>query len=401
MGLNDITSAERLHIGFFGMRNAGKSSLVNAVTGQQLSVVSNIKGTTTDPVLKTMELLPLGPVVIIDTPGLDDEGELGILRVQKARRILDQTDIAVVVVDATLGICEHEKKLIEEMERRKKPYVVVFNKADLTCSEVRTSSTGLWVSARTGFGVQQLKEALGRFASEMKREKTIIADLVYAGDTVVLVTPIDEGAPKGRLILPQTMTIRDLLDAHASALICQPEELKKTLGMLARKPKMVITDSQVFGRVNADTPLDIPLTSFSILMARYKGTLEMQIEGASLLSKLKDGDKVLISEGCTHHRRCQDIGTIKIPGWIHQFCGAKPEFVFTSGGEFPEDLSQFRLAVHCGGCMLNETAMKNRIDRCREARLPIVNYGIAIAHMNGILKRSVQMFPMIAKQLEK
>ena len=400
MGLNDTASAERLHIGFFGLRNAGKSSLVNAVTGQQLSVVSDIKGTTTDPVAKTMELLPLGPVVIIDTPGLDDEGELGILRVQKARQILDKTDIAVVVIDAQAGMGELDKQLLKEIESRKKPYIIAYNKVDLTNEINQSDNNKVWVSAKSGAGVSQLKDTLGKFSSLTKNEKSIISDLIHSGDTVVLVTPVDEAAPKGRLILPQTLTIRELLDAHASAFVCQPEELKSVLGMLGRKPAMVVTDSQAFGRVNKDTPSDIPLTSFSILMARYKGNLESQVKGASKLSKLKEGDRVLVSEGCTHHRQCQDIGTIKIPRWIQEFCGAKPDFVFTSGGEFPEDLSGFALAVHCGGCMLNETAMKNRIDRCCAFGLPVVNYGIAIAHMHGILRRSVEMFPEIVRLLD-
>jgi len=400
LGLNDTASAERIHIGFFGLRNAGKSSLVNAVTGQQLSVVSDVKGTTTDPVVKAMELLPLGPVVIIDTPGLDDEGELGFLRVQKTKQSLDKTDIVVLVVDAVAGIGPKERMLLEEIQQKKKPYVIVFSKIDLVEEKPQSEESSVCVSAKTGEGIQELKETLGRFAAQMKNEKSIIRDLIKAGDTVVLVAPIDEAAPKGRLILPQTMTIREILDAHASALICQPDELQATLGKLTYKPAMVVTDSQAFGQVSRQTPVDIPLTSFSILMARYKGNLETLVRGASILANLKDGDCVLVSEGCTHHRQCQDIGTIKIPGWIRAFSGATPKFVFTSGGEFPEDLSGFRLAVHCGGCMLNETAMRNRIDRCVQAGLPIVNYGIAIAHMHGILKRSVELFPDIVSLLE-
>lgn len=429
MGLNDTVSSERIHIGFFGMRNAGKSSLVNAITGQQLSVVSDVKGTTTDPVKKAMELLPLGPVVIIDTPGLDDEGELGSLRVQKAKQILGQTDIAVLVVDSMVGMSSLDKELVIEFAVRKIPYVVVYNKADLLentieesqertteCKDLRigelyndiagrencTISTEnvLCVSTVTGEGIHTLKEKLGSFAVNTKKEKVLAADLIEAEDLVVLVTPIDESAPKGRLILPQQLVIRDILDKHGSVVICQDTELPDTLASLAKKPKMVITDSQVFGRVSKEVPEDIPLTSFSILMARYKGDLETLVQGAAALSGVKAGDKILISEGCTHHRQCNDIGTVKMPNWIQKFTGVKPEFTFTSGGEFPEDLSQYSVIVHCGGCTLNETEMKHRIKRATDAGVPIVNYGIAIAHMHGILKRSVELFPNVVKVLE-
>lgn len=400
MSLNDMVSAERLHISFFGMRNAGKSSLVNAVTGQQLAVVSEVKGTTTDPVKKTMELLPLGPVVIIDTPGLDDEGELGRLRVQKAMQVLSSTDIAVLVVDTAIGLRELDRSLIACFRERKIPYITVYNKADLVCERQPLEKHEIYASAVTGENIYALKEKLGAFAKQLQNPKHMVADLLSEGDVVVLVTPIDESAPKGRLILPQQMAVREVLDAHAVAITCQDTELPRTLKSLAVRPKMVITDSQAFERVSADTPLDIPLTSFSILMARYKGDLPTLAAGASALSHLKDGDKVLISEGCTHHRQCNDIGTVKMPAWIERFCKAKPKFTFTSGGEFPEDLSPYSLIVHCGGCMLTETAMKHRIETAISAGVPIVNYGIAIAQMHGILKRSVQMFPDILALLD-
>ncbi|MGN0808376.1 MAG: [FeFe] hydrogenase H-cluster maturation GTPase HydF [Christensenellales bacterium] len=400
MSLNDMVSAERLHISFFGMRNAGKSSLVNAVTGQQLSVVSEVKGTTTDPVKKAMELLPLGPVVIIDTPGLDDEGELGRLRVQKAMQVLSSTDIAVLVVDAAIGLRELDRSLIACFRERKIPYITVYNKADIVCERQPLEKHEIYASAVTWENIYALKEKLGAFAKQLQNPKHMVADLLSEGDVVVLVTPIDESAPKGRLILPQQMAVREVLDAHAVAVTCQDTELPRTLESLAVRPKMVITDSQAFERVSADTPVDIPLTSFSILMARYKGDLPTLAAGASALSHLKDGDKVLISEGCTHHRQCNDIGTVKMPAWIERFCKAKPEFTFTSGGEFPEDLSPYSLIVHCGGCMLTETAMKHRIETAISAGVPIVNYGIAIAQMHGILKRSVQMFPDILALLD-
>lgn len=400
MSLNDMVSAERLHISFFGMRNAGKSSLVNAVTGQQLAVVSEVKGTTTDPVKKAMELLPLGPVVIIDTPGLDDEGELGRLRVQKAMQVLSSTDIAVLVVDAAIGLRELDRSLVACFRERKIPYITVYNKADLVCERQPLVKHEIYASAVTGENIYALKEKLGAFAKQLQNPKHMVADLLSEGDVVVLVTPIDESAPKGRLILPQQMAVREVLDAHAVAITCQDTELPRTLESLAVRPKMVITDSQAFERVSADTPVDIPLTSFSILMARYKGNLPTLAAGASALSHLKDGDKVLISEGCTHHRQCNDIGTVKMPAWIERFCKAKPEFIFTSGGEFPEDLSPYSLIVHCGGCMLTETAMKHRIETAISVGVPIVNYGIAIAQMHGILKRSVQMFPDILALLD-
>lgn len=392
MGLNDTVSAERVHIGFFGMRNAGKSSLVNAVTGQSLSVVSNVKGTTTDPVKKAMELLPLGPVVIIDTPGLDDEGELGEMRVKKAKEVLSLTDIAVLVIDSAVGKGELDEELLADIKKRGIPYVVAYNKSDLKISEAELGENEIAVSATIGDGIRELKELLGKFAKAKTSKKVIISDKLESGDLVVLVTPIDESAPKGRLILPQQMTLRDIIDAHATAILCQPEELSSTLDALGRMPKMVITDSQVFGKAAKDTPKDVPLTSFSILMARYKGELPSLIRGFEAIKNLRDGDKVLISEGCTHHRQCNDIGTVKMPGWIESFAGVKPSFVFTSGGEFPHDLSGYKVIIHCGGCMLNEAEMKNRAARAREAKIPMVNYGIAIAGMHGILERSIELF---------
>lgn len=399
MSLNQVVSAERLHIGFFGRRNAGKSSLVNVVTNQDLAVVSDIKGTTTDPVQKAMELLPLGPVVIIDTPGLDDEGMLGQLRVKKAKQILSRTDIAVLVVDASVGMAYEDEALAALFLERKIPFITVFNKADLLKETPILPDGCIYASATTREGVEKLKEMLGKFAKNVKRKQLLCSDLFDAGDAVILVTPIDESAPKGRLILPQQLILRDILDHHGLALVCQAEELKAMLAALGKKPKLVITDSQAFGKVSADTPEDIPLTSFSILMARYKGDLTALVQGASVLRDLKDGDKVLISEGCTHHRQCNDIGTVKMPGWIRKFCGNMPEFHFTSGGEFPDDLSTYRLVVHCGGCMLNEREMKSRMERCNAAGVPIVNYGVAIALMHGILKRSLEPFPSVLELL--
>ena len=408
MGLNETVSAERLHIGFFGVRNAGKSSLVNAVTGQDLAVVSDIKGTTTDPVKKAMELLPLGPVVIIDTPGLDDEGELGAQRVKKTRQVLARTDIAVLVIDSTRGRTEADEELISLFEEKKLPYLIAYNKADLLegrnagkASPAPLRDNEIFVSAATGEGIHELKEKIGAFAPTAAKDKSILADLLEPGDIVVLVVPVDEAAPKGRLILPQQQTMREILDIHCTFITCQPEELKQTLADLARRPKLVVTDSQAFKKVAADTPDDILLTSFSILFARYKGSLPRLIEGAAQLSRLKDGDKVLISEGCTHHRQCNDIGTVKLPRWIEAYSGAKPAYTFTSGTEFPEDLSSCALVVHCGGCMLNEKEMKHRIGSAVQSGVPIVNYGIAIACMNGILKRSLQAFPDILAVLEE
>ncbi len=395
MSLNAVVSAERPHIGFFGLRNAGKSSLVNAVTGQALAVVSDVKGTTTDPVKKAMELLPLGPVVIIDTPGLDDEGELGAMRVEKARQILAQTDIAVLVTDSAQGLSAPEKELLGLFEEKKLPYLIACNKADLLKGRGPLPEKGVYVSALTGEGVGELKEKLGALLKQEKNEKRIVADLLQPGDLAILVMPIDEAAPKGRLILPQQQTMRDILDARCTFAACQPEELKELLSGLGKKPKLIITDSQAFGRVAKDTPDDVMLTSFSILFARYKGDLEALVRGAAKLASLRDGDKVLISEGCTHHRQCGDIGTVKLPGWIREFSKAQPEFHFTSGGEFPADLGRYALIVHCGGCMLNEKEMQHRLACAKAAGVPMVNYGVAIAQMHGILGRSLAPFPAL------
>lgn len=400
MSLNETASAQRLHIAFFGLRNAGKSSVVNAVTGQELSVVSDVKGTTTDPVSKAMELHPLGPVVIIDTPGMDDEGELGIKRVERARKTLAKTDIAVLVVDAAAGMSGADRKLEELIRERGIPCVTVMNKADLLAARPAAEDGLLYVSALTGDGIRELKEKLGTLAKSRPDEKRIVADLLTEGDTVVLVTPIDESAPKGRLILPQQQTLRDILDSRCMAFVCQDTQLERTLAGLAEPPKLVITDSQVFGKVAKIVPDTVPMTSFSILFARYKGSLTELVRGAAHLSRLKDGDRVLIAEGCTHHRQCGDIGTVKLPGWIEKFIGIRPEYTFTSGGEFPEDLSEFSLVVHCGGCMLNEAEMQHRIAQACRTGVPIVNYGIAIAQMHGILRRSLQPFPGILALLD-
>ena len=399
MSLTNVPSSERLHIGFFGMRNAGKSSLVNAVTGQALSLVSDVKGTTTDPVKKAMELLPLGPVVIIDTPGLDDEGQLGEMRAARARQTLETVDIAVLVVDGETGMCAEDRALLALVKARKLPHIVCLTKCDRLSARAPLSENELYVSAATGEGVHALKESLGRLAGPAQRERLIAADLLPPGGLALLVVPVDEAAPKGRLILPQQQTLRELLDHHMTAVVCQDTEVKATLAMLAAKPDLVITDSQAFGRVSADVPEDIPLTSFSILMARYKGGLEAQLRGAAALAHLRDGDRVLIAEGCTHHRQCNDIGSVKLPRWIGAYTGKRVTFAFCSGGEFPVDLSPFALVVHCGGCMLTEQAMKMRIGRARDAGVPVVNYGVAIALMHGVLRRSVAMLPGAAALL--
>ena len=392
--LNDTPSGERVHIAFFGLRNAGKSSLVNAVTGQDLAVVSDVKGTTTDPVRKAMELLPLGPVVIIDTPGLDDVGPLGELRVKRALNVLANCDVAVLVHDAGQDFTQAERDLLSVFEARSLPYVIAHNKADLL--SVRPSAEALYVSALTGENVNSLKELIASLAKRKDSHKKLVSDLLTPGDIVILVVPIDKAAPKGRLILPQQQTIRDILDSGCSALVCQDPELPHVLDSLKAKPRLVITDSQVFGKVNTTLPAEIPLTSFSILFARYKGDLRTLVDGAEKLSSLKDGDKVLISEGCTHHRQCGDIGTEKIPAWIRKFSHSEPEFSFTSGGEFPDSdtLKAYALVVHCGGCMLNAQEMASRIDRAKSAGVPIVNYGVAIAQLHGILRRSLEPFKL-------
>lgn len=402
MGMNETPSSDRIHIGFFGRRNAGKSSLVNAVTGQELAVVSEIKGTTTDPVSKSMELLPLGPVVIIDTPGIDDEGRLGGLRVRKARQVLNRTDVAVLVVDGTTGRTEADEELISIFREKEIPYLVVYNKSDLTAGPLtELSEEEIWVSAREGWQIQELKERIGRLTVTGEPKRRLVGDLLAPGDFVVLVVPIDKAAPKGRLILPQQQVIRDVLEAGAAAIVVRDHELKATLAELGKKPRMVITDSQVFARASADTPGDIWLTSFSILFARYKGNLRSAAAGAATLDRLCDGDKILISEGCTHHRQCDDIGTVKLPGWIRKYTGRELNFEFTSGLEFPENLSGYRLIIHCGGCMLNEREMKYRIKCAADQKAPMTNYGIAIAYIQGILRRCVEMFPDVRAELSE
>lgn len=390
MSLNNTPSSERIHIGIFGKRNAGKSSVINAITGQNLAIVSDVKGTTTDPVMKSMELLPLGPVVMIDTPGLDDEGELGELRVKRAYQMLNKTDVALLVVDACVGMTKEDEEILNRIKLKGIPYLLVMNKADLAGNSICVEDA-LYVSAKTGKGILELKEKIAQSVSKGDFRR-IVGDLLEPFDFVVLVTPIDESAPKGRLILPQQQTIRDVLGARATAVVVKDTELEETLKRMSGKPRMVITDSQVFGKVSKLVPVDVPLTSFSILMARYKGDLKTVVEGARVLDALQDGDAVLISEGCTHHRQCNDIGTVKLPGWILEHTGKNIQFEFTSGTEFPEDLSKYKLVVHCGGCMLNEREMKYRLKCAEDQTVPMTNYGIAIAHMKGILDRSVEMF---------
>ena len=408
MSLNNTPSSERIQIGFFGKTNVGKSSLINAITGQEISLVSDVKGTTTDPVKKAMELLPLGPVILIDTPGLDDDSQLGELRKKRTRDILKQIHIAIIVMDVKIGKTDLEAHLEEELKEQKIPYLYVYNKMDLLSSEERvkeertkkvsSSQLGIeseedkksivYVSTQTKENIELLKENIASL-SIIKEEKKLVADLLQPGDHVLLVIPIDKAAPKGRLILPQQQTIRDILDANATLSICQVENVKSTLAMLEDAPKLVITDSQVFGKVKELVPKEIGMTSFSILFARYKGDLEGNVKGAHILDELQDGDKVLIAEGCTHHRQCGDIGTQKLPNWILKHTGKKIEFTFTSGSDFPEDLSGYRLIIHCGACMLNEKQMQERIRMAKNQRVPMTNYGIAIAHMNGILSRSI------------
>lgn len=408
MGMNQTPASERIHIGFFGKRNAGKSSVINAVTGQKLAIVSDVKGTTTDPVYKTMELLPLGPVMVIDTPGIDDLGELGALRVQKSYQVLNKTDIAVLVIDGTIGKTSQEDALIQRFLAKGIPYLLVYNKVDLLPEEKQkellqnSSPEEIWVSASKNLHIQELKEKIAGKKPEDTHPFPIIADLIRPMDLVALVVPVDKAAPKGRLILPQQQTIRDILEAGALSMVVRDTELKETLARFQAQgltPHMVVTDSQAFARVSQDTPAEIPLTSFSILFARYKGDLETLVRGVAALSHLKDGDRVLIAEGCTHHRQCNDIGTVKLPQWIRNYAKAEPVFSFTSGTEFPEDVSSYDMVVHCGGCMLNEREMKYRIACCQDQGVPITNYGILIAQVTGILKRSLEPFPEILKIL--
>ncbi len=408
MQMNQTPSSERVHIGFFGRRNAGKSSVLNAVTGQDLAVVSDVKGTTTDPVQKSMELLPLGPVVVIDTPGIDDEGELGALRVKKSYQVLNKSDAAVLVVDASLGLCEEDFAFIEHIQKKQIPYAVAFNKSDLAPSASLAKDLQYlkehqidFVSVSTAdlSGIDTLKEKIATLAKTEDTKLRIVADLIHPSDFVVLVVPIDKAAPKGRLILPQQQTIRDILEADATAIVVKEYELRDTLAHLGKKPRLVITDSQVFAKVSADTPADIMLTSFSILFARYKGNLPALIKGVTALEQIEDGDKILVSEGCTHHRQCDDIGSVKLPRWIRQYTGKEPEFVFSSGTEFPTDLSPYKMIVHCGGCMLNEREMKYRLACAKDQNIPMTNYGILIAYIQGILKRSVEPFPAVSMML--
>ena len=390
--LNKTPNANRIHIGFFGRRNAGKSSVVNAVTGQEISIVSDVKGTTTDPVTKAMELLPLGPVLIIDTPGIDDIGEVGELRVKRARRMLCKTDVAVLIVDSTVGKTEDDEELLRLFREKELPHITVYNKSDI--KNIRhLSENEISVSAQSGDGVEELKNKIAALAAENTAEKRIIGDMIDKNDVIVLVTPIDSSAPKGRMILPQVQTIRDILDSHAVCLVTQTDELENVLNALKEPPRLVVTDSQVFGKIKDIVPESVMLTSFSILFSKYKGFLEGAVRGAAKLDSLCDCDKILICEGCTHHRQCEDIGTVKLPSWIRAHSGAAATFEFTSGGEFPEDISGYSLIIHCGACMLNEKEMRFRARAAADAGVPFTNYGTAIAHMNGILKRSLKIFP--------
>lgn len=404
MGMNDTPSSERLHIGIFGRRNAGKSSIINAITGQNLAVVSDVKGTTTDPVLKSMELLPLGPVVLIDTPGLDDEGALGELRMKKSYQVLNKTDLALLVIDGTVGTNETEDNLIEYFIKKGVPYVLVINKADLlTMEQIRSLQSQerflentIFVSATGHNNINELKELIAAKVDTTGNKKMIVGDLIAPKDVVVLVVPVDSAAPKGRLILPQQQTIRDIIDAEGIVMVTKEDSLQETLDFLKQRPKMVITDSQIFKKVAKQVPKEIALTSFSILFARYKGNLQQMVQGAAYLKKLKDSDKILIAEGCTHHRQCEDIGTVKMPNWITAFTQKELQFEFTSGTEFPMELQEYAMIVHCGGCMLNEREMQYRIACAKDAAVPITNYGTCIAYMNGILERTLEVFPDVA-----
>ena len=399
MSLNSTPSAERVHISFFGRRNAGKSSVVNAVTNQNLSIVSDIKGTTTDPVNKAMELLPLGPVIITDTAGIDDEGELGQARIEKTKNILNKTDIAVLVVDASEGLSNYDNNLINLFKEKNTPYIVAYNKIDLLENAPLPKENECIVSALTGKGINDLKEKMAHIALSNKKEKHIVSHLLNENDIVVLVVPIDSSAPKGRLILPQQQVIRDIIDCGASAIVVKETGLKALLEKLSFSVKMVITDSQVFSYVEKIVPPSIPLTSFSILMANYKGNLEDAVKGVSSLKNIENGDKILISEGCTHHRQCEDIGTVKIPNILRKFTGKEIDFNWSSGNEFTNDITKYKAVIHCGGCMLNEREMQHRFNLAKNKNVPITNYGITIAYATGILKRSIEIFPEISKLL--
>lgn len=395
MGLQSAPSSERVHIGIFGKRNAGKSSVLNAITNQKIAIVSDIKGTTTDPVYKSMELLPLGPVIFIDTPGLDDEGELGELRMQKGLEVLRKTDLALLVVDGRAGMSRGDLLLEKEFQKRQISYLILYNKGDLVTEKIQDESC-IWISAKSGEGIKELKEQIAHLLPQGKQEKRLAGDLLAPMDFVVLVIPIDKAAPKGRLILPQQQVIRDILEAGAISVVVKDTELKETLRHLGKKPKLVITDSQVFEKANAVTPGDVWLTSFSILFARDKGNLEQVVKGTRALKSLQDGDKILISEGCTHHRQCNDIGTVKLPHWIRKYTGKHLEFHFTSGVEFEQDLTSYHMIVHCGGCMLNEREMQYRLKEAERQGIPVTNYGILIACMKGILERSLEPFSQMA-----
>lgn len=408
MGLNSTPSSERVHIGIFGKRNAGKSSVINAITNQSLAIVSDIKGTTTDPVSKAMELLPLGPVMIIDTPGLDDVGELGKMRIQKSYQVLNKSDIGILVIDGTFGQTDEDKALINKFKEKNIPYIVVMNKLDLVReqqnideNEINSNPNTIWVSSTTKENIYELKEMIAKQAPTDEPKFKIVGDLLNPSDFVVLVVPIDKAAPKGRLILPQQQTIRDILEANANAIVVKENELKNTLENLGKKPKLVITDSQVFSKVSTDTPKDILLTSFSILFARYKGDLKETVKGVKTLEDLKDNDTILISEGCTHHRQCDDIGTVKIPKWITKYTNKKINFEFSTGREFPYDLSKYKMIIHCGGCTLNEREMKYRVKCAQDQNIPFTNYGILIAYTQGILKRTLEPFSDISCLLEE
>ncbi len=396
--MNKTPVANRVCIGFFGKRNSGKSSLINAVAGQNVAVVSDVPGTTTDPVSKTMELLPVGPVLLVDTAGIDDEGTLGSLRVDQTYRTMHKTDVAVLVVDGQQEVSKEEHRLAQQLTEQKIPFLIAVNKSEELSQEKRFAwetfcegQTHVFVSALEHVGIEKLKVSIGQLACGKKKERPLVSDLVEKGDLVILVTPIDHAAPKGRLILPQQQTIRELLDSGVMTMIVQPEELECALATVNRKPKLVITDSQVFGPVSGVVPDDILLTSFSVLFARYKGILNEAVNGARILDVLRNGDKILISEGCTHHRQCGDIGTEKLPNWILKHTGKKLQFAWTSGAEFPADLSQYRLVIHCGGCMLGDKEMSYRSETARGQNVPMTNYGTAIAHMNGILERSIKL----------
>lgn len=396
MGLNNTPASERVHIGIFGRRNAGKSSLINAITGQNLAVVSPVAGTTTDPVIKSMELLPLGPVLFIDTPGIDDCGELGKMRVEKSYQALNKTDIALLAINGAAGITEDDRIFAKHLKQKNIPFITVMTKADEVSNRAIPNDFAentIWVSSKTGENIRELKERTAKLLPTGNKANRIVGDLLHPGDFVILVVPIDSAAPKGRLILPQQQTIRDILEADAVSIVVKETALEETLKSIGKKPKLVITDSQAFAEVSKITPNDIPLTSFSILFARYKGDLATAVQGAKALETVNDGDTILISEGCTHHRQCEDIGTVKLPRWIEEYTGKKLNFKFSSGTEFPQDVSAYKMIVHCGACTLNEREVKYRMQSAKNQNIPITNYGIAISYMQNILARCIAPFP--------